>query len=105
MTQIPEEAPLPPSLRFLKTLVILLMLCMIGGVITVSALLVTRLKSPPPTALTLPDHLALPAGERARAVTLGDRWIAVVTESDKILIYTPEGKLSQEVAITLPEEN
>lgn len=54
---------------------------MIVGVIVVIALLVIRLAAlrPAPDP-ALPPEVALPAGESARAVTLGRGWIAVVTE-------------------------
>jgi hypothetical protein len=39
-----RDASLPPSLRFLKWLVIALMVVMIAGVITITTLLVTRLQ-------------------------------------------------------------
>jgi len=69
---------LPPSLRLLKGLVLTLTGVMIAGVVTVVALLVMRLgdTSPP-----LPPEITLPDGERARAVTLGEGWVAVVTET------------------------
>lgn len=100
----PTDAPdpaYPPSLRFLKWLVILLTLTMIGGVITVVGLLVTRMpqafSAPAPT---LPEGFALPAGAKAEAVTFGDGWIAVVTNDDRILIFRRDGTLLQEVAVT-----
>lgn len=68
----------PPRLRRLRRLVTALMLTLIFGVIAIVALLVIRFgpfTGPPP----LPDALALPAGERAEAVTLGRGWVAVVT--------------------------
>ena len=77
---------------------------MIGGVITVVALLVTRM----PHALSgadpvLPDQITLPAGTEAAAVTFGQGWIAVVTTDDRLLILSPDGTLRQEIGITGPE--
>ena len=100
---VTPEAPdpaLPPSLRLLKWLVIALTLTMIGGVITVVGLLVTRM----PQAFSaagprLPEGFALPQGTEARAVTFGEGWIAVVTSDDRILIFAKDGRLRQEVAI------
>ncbi len=94
---------MPPSLRFLKWLVILLTLTMIGGVITVVGVLVTRM----PEAfgrqtLELPDNLQLPDGARPGAVTFGDGWIAVVTTDDRILIFATDGTLRQEIDILPP---
>jgi Flp pilus assembly protein protease CpaA len=100
----PTDAPdpaLPPSLRFLKWLVILLTLTMIGGVLTVVGLLVTRMpqafSAPAPS---LPEGFALPEGTDAEAVTFGTGWIAVVTTDDRILIFGRDGRLRQDVAIT-----
>jgi len=53
---------------------------LIVGVITIVVLLVIRLASFAPVAApALPEAVALPAGERAGAVTFGAGWIAVVT--------------------------
>jgi Flp pilus assembly protein protease CpaA len=100
----PTDAPdptLPPSLRFLKWLVIVLTLTMIGGVITVVGLLVTRM----PQAFSavgpgLPEGFTLPAGTEAEAVTFGTGWIAVVTTDQRILVFGRDGRLRQEMMIT-----
>jgi Flp pilus assembly protein protease CpaA len=91
---------LPPSLRFLKWLVILLTLTMIIGVITVVAVLVTRMPQAfSAAAPTLPEGFTLPEGARAEAVTFGKGWIAVVTDDARILIFGKDGALRQEVAL------
>jgi hypothetical protein len=88
---------LPPGLRFLKGLVIVLTVTMIVGVITIVALLVTRLNAPPP----LPDRISLPDGAVAAAVTVGQDWYGVVTTDDRILIFDRlTGALRQTVIIT-----
>jgi Family of unknown function (DUF6476) len=95
-----EHSPegLPPGLRFLKWLVIVLAISMIAGVITIVALLVTRLQGG--GALPLPESIALPDGARAQAVTAGADWYAVVTTDNRILIFDRlTGDLRQEVAI------
>ena len=73
-----EEFPEPPRLRRLRRLVTLLTATLIVGVITIVGLLVIRLTArragPGPAA-----EIRLPAGERARAVTFGSDWLAVVT--------------------------
>ena len=63
---------------------ILLTLTMIGGVITVVAVLVTRI---PDTfggmvGPVLPDAITLPQGVTAQAVTFGTGWVAVVGAGD-----------------------
>ena len=98
-TPIPEPE-LPPSLRFLKTLVTVLTITMIVGVITVVAVLVTRLQQISP-APGLPAGLTLPAGTKAQAVTMGTGWIAVVTTNDHILVFANDGTLLQDIPIVL----
>jgi len=101
MTQTPLIEPeLPPSLRFLKHLVTVLMITMIVGVITVVGLLVTRMPQVV-AAPALPSSLTLPAGVQARAVTMGTGWIAVVTSDDHILVFANDGRLRQDIPILL----
>lgn len=80
---------------------IVLTLTMIGGVITVVGLLVTRMPqafgTTPPS---LPAEVTLPEGTRAQAVTFGTGWVAVVTTDDRILIFDTDGTLRQEVPLT-----
>lgn len=96
-----SDATLPPSLRLLKWLVILLTLSMIGGVITVVWLIVTRMPATfAPQTPALPETVTLPEGQKAAAVTFGQGWIAVVTTDDHILIFGADGKLRQEVTIS-----
>jgi Flp pilus assembly protein protease CpaA len=80
--------------------VIILTLTMIGGVITVVALIVTRMpQALAPQAPKLPDTLILPEGSDAAAVTFGRGWIAVVTTEDRLLIFGTDGTLRQDIAI------
>ncbi len=75
-----REAPEPLGLRRLRRLVTALTATLIVGMALVAGLLVWRLVSfETMSAPALPPSLALPAGEVARAVTLGTGWIAVVT--------------------------
>jgi hypothetical protein len=73
-----EDFPEPRRLRQLRWLVTALTATLIVGVITIVALLVIRLAALSPRT-DLPAEVSLPAGESARAVTLGDGWLAVVT--------------------------
>lgn len=79
---------------------IVLTVTMIGAVITLVALVVTRM---PQLAgaepARLPEGFALPEGAEAQAVTFGAGWIAVVTRDDRILIFGPDGALRQEVRL------
>ncbi len=99
MDEASTDAQLPPSLRFLKGLVIVLMIVMIVGVITIVGLLVTRMSSTP---MPLPETITLPDGAKAQAVTAGDGWYAVVTTDNRILIFDRlTGTLRQEVTVNL----
>ena len=98
MDDASDKLELPPSLRFLKGLVITLMLVMIGGVIAIVALLVTRLPAVQ-AAPALPASISLPAGEVAGAVTVAKGMMIVVTESGRVLVFTPDGTLRQEIAL------
>jgi hypothetical protein len=102
MPDMDQDPPLPGSLRVLKWLVILLTLSMIGGVITIVAVIVTRM----PAALVgtpgLPAAITLPAGLTAGAVTFGDGFVAVVASGEggqRILVFAPDGRLRQDVAV------
>ena len=86
----------------LKWLVILLTLVMIGGVITVVALLVTRMPQALQGLPALPEGIEMPAGTAAEAVTFGKSWIGVVTEDGRLLVFNAEGRLRQEVRLDLP---
>lgn len=97
------ETGLPPGLRFLKALVIVLMLTLIGGVITVVAVIVTRMPTPSRPLPDLPAAISLPDGAAPRAITFGPGWTAVVTSQDRILVYGADGTLWQEVTIRPPQ--
>ena len=88
------------TLRFLKTLVTVLTLTMIGGVLTITALLVIRLQTP--AVPSWPEAVVLPDGVTATAVTRGDGWYAVVTDDQRILIYGADGALLQDIPVTGP---
>ncbi len=75
---------------------------LIGGVLTVVWVLVTRL--PIPSAHpTVPTVLQMPAGAMAAAVTMGTGWVAVVTTDSRILLFGPDGKFWQEIAVKPPK--
>lgn len=109
----PDEAgpggPLPPDLRLLKWLVLVLTATMIAGIIALVALLATRLPGAPggggasgPEAF-LPEGLRLPEGARPTAVTRGEGWLAVVTDRGEILLYdAATGALRQRLSVTAP---
>ena len=78
----------------------MLTLTMIIGVITVVALLVTRMPGAMRAIVPLPDQITLSDGEKALAFTQADTWYAVVTTDNRILIFSRStGKLVQDIAI------
>jgi hypothetical protein len=100
MDTAPVPETLPPGLRFLKALVIVLTLTMIGGVITVVAVIVTRMPQAMQPLPKMPDVISLPDGTRAAAFTQGPEWYAVVTADNRILIFDRRtGALRQSVEI------
>jgi len=103
MSETPPTEGLPPSLRLLKGLVTALTLTLIGGVITVVVVIVTRMPDAASKVPLLPDQIALPADATARAITLGTDWIGVVTDTDHFLIYDrATGTLLQDIAVQTP---
>lgn len=88
-------------LKYLKWLVTILTVTMIGGVLTVVALLVMQFGAM--RDIALPDAVELPDGAAAVAYTQGPDWYAVVTDGDEILIFSRStGELRQRIAV-LPD--
>ncbi len=94
-----DESP-PPEVRFLKLLVGTLALVMIGGMVTIVALLALRLPGAPPP---LPDALALPDGLSAEAVTMGRDFIAVVAGEEILIFDRSGGTLRQRIRLDLTD--
>ena len=79
---------------------IVLTLTMIVGVITIVAIIVTRMPVAMQAMPKMPDSVALPDGTRAVAFTQGPDWYAVVTAGDEILIFDrATGVLRQRVKV------
>lgn len=99
MTDTPDQdIGLPASLRFLKGLVITLMITMILGVIAVVWALVTRMPDGRVQLPILPADIALPDGQKAQAVTYGAGFTIVLTDAQTLLVFDSAGTLRQ----TLP---
>jgi hypothetical protein len=100
MAETPQQdGALPASLRFLKGLVITLMITMILGVITVVWLLVTRMPDGRAQIPALPPNIALPNGQTAQAITFGKGFSAVVTDANLLLIFDSRGNLHNSVEL------
>ncbi|WP_294221061.1 DUF6476 family protein [uncultured Shimia sp.] len=97
MDESPEPIE-PANLRFLRLLVTGLTVVMMVGLVTVVALIVMRFRDDGPI---LPENFALQDGVTAQAVTMGDGWVAVVTDDNRILIHDRiTGALRQEVVLS-----
>lgn len=93
-----DQAPEPANLRFLRRLVTGLTAVMLAGLILIIALIVMRFRD---TAPPLPADIHLPEGEIARAVTLAEGLVIVVTDSNRVLIHDRlTGRLKQVIALT-----
>ena len=97
MDDAPDTPALTPGLKFLKALVILLMVTMIGGVITITAVLVTRM--PDGNTIPLPENLTLPKGAVAQSVTLGPDYIVITTADARILVFNRDGTFRKELPL------
>lgn len=87
----------PANLKFLRQLITVLTVVMIGGLVVVVGLLVTRFYGSGPE---MPASITLPDGTTATAFTRGSDWYAVVTSDDKILIFDAlTGQLKQEISL------
>lgn len=99
MDTTPASDELPPSLRFLKALVIVLTMTMIVGVIVVVSMIVIRF----PTIQSIPampDSITLPDGTVVEAFTQTRDWYAVITADNRILIFDrASGALLQTVIL------
>lgn len=70
---------------------------MIGGLVVVVGLLVTRFYGDGPA---MPESITLPDGAEATAFTKGDGWYAVVTADNTILIFDAvTGQLKQTIEV------
>ncbi len=79
---------------------IVLTLTMIVGVITIVAIIVTRMPVAMQGVPRMPDSVQLPDGTRALAFTQAGDWYAVVTAGNEILIFDrATGALRQRVQV------
>lgn len=71
---------------------------MIVGFIVLIALFVIRFQERQPP---LPDEITLPDGAKASAFTKGDGWYAVVTQDQRILIFSADtGEIINDIKVT-----
>ncbi|MFS4437885.1 DUF6476 family protein [Paracoccaceae bacterium GXU_MW_L88] len=99
-----HDMPEPPRLKFLRRLVTVLTLSLIGMVITIAVLFVLKFQEiKVGGAPMLPESITLPDGESAEAITMGSGWSGVVTRDasgvERIRIFGPDGVETQVVEI------
>ena len=98
----PDQTDLEtPQLTFLRRLVTILTLTMIGGIITLVTLIFMRFQDAP-VPLGLPKSIRLPDGSTPLAFTRSEDWYAVVTNNEQILVYDLNGVLFQTINIEIP---
>ncbi len=79
-------------------LVTVLTSVMIAGFIILIVFLVTRFPDDP--GLVPPDQINLPTGVRAVAFTQAEKWFAIVTDRDQVLIFDrADNRLIQTIEI------
>ena len=101
MSDLDQKALNPPQLIFLRRLVTILTLTMIGGIITLVTLIFMRFQDAP-GPLGLPESILLPDGSTPMAFTKSEDWYAVVTNEKQILIYDLNGVLFQKINVEVP---
>lgn len=93
-----DQDGLPRELRFLKTLVTVLTVAMIGGVITITVLLVIRLNATQATVRIAPGDFVLPAEVGVVGISVIDGRTVIVGDDAMIRVYDSESRaLLQEV--------
>ena len=90
-----------PQLNFLRRLVTILTLTMIGGIITLVTLIFMRFQDAP-VPMGLPESIMLPDGSTPLAFTRSEDWYAVVTNNEQILVYDLNGVLFQTINVEVP---
>ena len=73
------------------------MITMIGGVITIVAVLVTRM--PDGNTIPLPENLTLPDGAQAASFTLGTDYMVITTTDGRILVFGRDGTFRKSVPL------
>ena len=101
MSDLDQTELKTPQLTFLRRLVTILTLTMIGGIITLVTLIFMRFQDTP-VPLELPESIMLPDGSTPLAFTRSEDWYAVVTKNEKILVYDLNGVLFQIINVEIP---
>jgi hypothetical protein len=90
-----------PHLTFLRRLVTLLTLTMIGGIIVLVTLIFIRFQGEA-QPMSLPKSITLPDGARPVAFTQTPEWYAIITDDHHIMVFDINGALFQTIKVTVP---
>lgn len=91
---------LPPQLRWLKRLVTVLTVTMIGGVLAITVLLVIRLNAQSAPVVIAPGDFALPQGVGLTGISVVNGRTVTVGDDGVIRVYDSESRaLLQEVTV------
>ena len=90
-----------PHLTFLRRLVTILTLTMIGGIIALVTLIFIRFQGEA-TPIYLPDSITLPDNTLPVAFTQTSKWYAIVTDDDHIMVFDTNGVLFQTIKVLAP---
>lgn len=94
------EGDLPPQLRWLKRLVTVLTVTMIGGVLAITALLVIRLNADSAPVVIAPGDFVLPDGVGMVGFSVIQGRTVIVGDDGVIRVYDSEGRtLVQEIPL------
>ncbi|MBO6605119.1 DUF6476 family protein [Rhodophyticola sp.] len=93
-----NDPPLPGHLKLLRNLVTVLTVVMIGGVITIVALLVIRMSGAPAPALVFPDSFPMPAGVAITGYSQTGTAAILVSDDDHIRVFDlATGEMTHEI--------
>ena len=97
----PDDVPVQvQGLGFLKALVTVLTVVMIAGLVILIVLIVLRVNRSG-AEFPLPENFDLPDGVAARAVTVTDAEVLVVSEDGRLFVYDRRtGALAKTVSLT-----
>ncbi|PWK60943.1 hypothetical protein C7455_103143 [Roseicyclus mahoneyensis] len=87
------EGDLPPQLRWLKRLVTVLTVSMIGGVLAITVLLVIRLNADTAPVVIAPGDFVLPEGVGLVGFSIVDGRTVIVGDDGVIRIYDSESRV------------
>ncbi len=93
------------TLKWLRILVLVLTVTMIGGFLIIVLLFILRFQSLGRPTVPLPAQITLAPGHEAAGFVQGGRYFYVITHRDTILVYEGgTGTLVQEISVVAADE-